>query len=102
MALQSAVHVELSRPILGLERCADDRNIEKRVHGVLLKWVMAFSVATTSKNQVSDRKSAVFLVSVPYRVVVSSVGKKSFPSGNGRCFDKFTYTSPSHRMHVTN
>ena len=51
------------------------RITEENVHGVLVKWGHSFLVATTWKNIVGDRKSAVFSVYDSCRVAVSSVAK---------------------------
>ena len=44
---------------------------------VLVKWCHSFSVATTWKNIVGDRKSAVFCVYDSCTVAVSSFAKKA-------------------------
>ena len=50
---------------------------EENQHGVLVKWCDSFLVATTRKNIVADRKSAVFFVYDSCWVAVSSVAKKA-------------------------
>ena len=73
---------------------------EENEHGFLVKWGHSFLVATTRKNTVGDRKSAVFCV-------------RFVQSGNlVRCKNKASFvevavapisghTSSPHRMHVT-
>ena len=74
--------------------------VAENVHGVLVKWGHSFLVATTRKDIVGDRKSAVFFVYDSCRVEVSSRCKKKASFLEVAVAPISGHTSSPHRMHV--